>query len=150
MSVYSMTSLPAVKPQIQMTAAQLSLIVSLESILQKAGLGLICPQCVGSAACDGLLTANNDPYDVSWKLDCDCTHRVGSAAGVNPMPPSGDLILLGADLLKAAKLDIRCLKTKTNCRYTPLVSQRTATQIRVECPCGRMTFSAARPAGNPS
>lgn len=150
--LYSFASIAAlpVKPQIQLTAAQLSVIVGLESVLQKAGLGLICPYCVGKEPCDGLLMTNNDPLDLSWKLDCDCTHRVGSRAGVNPVPASGDLILLAAELLKDAKLDVRCLRTKTNCRYQPLKSQRTATAIRIECECGRMTFKAARPAISPS
>lgn len=149
-TLFSLATIPVLKPQIQLTAAQLSLIVGLETVLQKAGLGLICPYCVGKEECDGILMTANDPLDLSWKLDCDCTHRVGSRAGVNPMTPSGDLILLGAELLKAAKLDIRCLRIKTNCRYTPLKSQRSATTIRVECECGRMTFSAAQPANSPS
>jgi hypothetical protein len=148
--VWTLATVPTLQPQIQLTAAQLSLILGLESVLQNAGLGLICPFCAGSAPCDGLLTTDNDPFDLSWKLDCDCRHRVGARAGVMPMQPSGDLILLAAELLKDARLDVRCLKTHAQCRYTPLTTQRLATQIRVECPCGRMTFKAATPAANPN
>lgn len=148
--LFSLATVPVLKPQIQLTAAQLSLIVSLESVLQNAGLGLICPHCVGAEPCDGMLVTNNDPMDLSWKLDCDCTHRVGSRAGVSLMPASGDLVLMAADALKEAKLDIRCLRIKTNCRYTPIRSQRLANQIRIECQCGRMTFKPATPASSPS
>src|SRR5688572_30418271 len=121
--LWSLGTVPALKPQIQLTAAQVSLILGLESVLQKAGLGLICPFCAGSAPCDGLLTTDNDPWDLSWKLDCDCRHRVGASAGVMPLPASGDLILLAAEMLKDARLDIRCLRTHANCRYLPISTQ---------------------------
>lgn len=151
MSIFQLAPLNApIKPRLQLTKAQLSLILGLESVLRDAGLGLICPFCAGSAPCDGLLTAGNHPLDLVWKLDCDCVERRGMHGGVSPVPPSGDLILLAAEALKDARLDIRCLRTQTQCRYHPLVSQRLPTQIRMRCHCGEMTFKAARTAAKPS
>lgn len=150
MSLFSPASIPHVKPRIQLSSAQLSLILGLETILQKAGLVLVCPFCAGSASCDGLLTTNNHPLDLTWKLDCDCRERRGSRGGVMPMKATGDLIPLGADLLREARLDIRCPQAHSECRYTPLKTQRLANHIRVECQCGRMTFKPASPAVSPS
>lgn len=147
---FAITTLPSVKARIHLTPAQLSLILGLETVLQKAGLALICPFCAGSAPCDGLLTTDNHPLDLTWKLDCDCRERRGTRMGVMPMPPCGDLILLAAEALREARLDIRCPKIPTHCRYEPIRTQRLATKIQLECQCGRMVFSAARPAQKPS
>lgn len=140
------------KTRLELSAVQWSLIISLESVLQEAGLILLCPFCAGSAPCDGILQADNDTLDLRWKLDCDCTERRGSSRGVSPMPEGGDLVLLAADLLKSARLDIRCPQKTHQCRYTPLISRRMRDYVQTECPCRaiRLRPQTARSAANPS
>jgi hypothetical protein len=120
------------RPTDAISRAQISLILGLDPVLQAAGLILTCARC----AADGtpVLVTANSPEDTIWKIDCACRRRRVTRAGSQPMEPSGDLLLMAADLLRPLGLELRC--PARPCLLQPLDIRQTAAGVRVTCHCG--------------
>lgn len=129
-------------PREALTASQLALIVSIDTVLQQCGLILTCPRC----AADGFprLSTDNDRSEPIWKIDCHCRERRAAKADLGAlMVPSGDLLLLVDQTLRSAGLAVRC-PTK-RCLLTPLDLTATADGVMVRCNCASFTFRKTIP-----
>jgi len=125
------------KPTETLTAAQIGVVIGLDTILQMAGLILTCPRCASEG--NPRLITDNGAEDTIWKIDCQCRKRRIQRRHVSQlMAPSGDLLLLVSELLKPVGLDVRCPTTR--CLLSPLEMRRTEDSLIVSCHCGRMVF----------
>lgn len=125
---------------------QLGLILALEDVLPAFDLTLVCPACAQERG-DYTLDANNDGYDLSWKVDCQCRRRqaVPSSAALVTQGP-GPLLLAASRALILAKLAVRCRRTVACLKTAPEWTQA-GDQVVMSCRCGERTFPRATPSG---
>lgn len=124
---------------------QLSLILALEDLLPAYELTLVCPACAKDRG-DYTLDTNNDGFDLSWKVDCQCRTRkaLPSTATMLQMSP-GPLLLAASRALLLAQLAIRCRRTRACLQTEPQWTQ-TGDGVTMTCACGERTFQPRRPA----
>ena len=121
------------RPVDAMTRAQVGLILGLDSILNAAGLVLVCPRCAANG--HPHLDTNNTLDDEIWKVDCQCRRR-RIARTESRMVATGWLLLMVEDLLAPLSLDVRC--PSEQCRLKPLKIWQSpdGLTVRVNCHCG--------------
>lgn len=123
---------------LELTSAQIGIILALETLLAETGMILVCPVCVRERG-DARLQTNNSPGDATWKIDCRCRQRRVAKAAVGMVPAlTGDLFLLGAETLKSAVLALRCPRKR--CMRQDLEIRHTSQGLVVSCECARLTF----------
>ena len=141
MSVF--TPIRNVAPIVQLTSPQMALILALESVLQKAGLWLVCEVCARERNTYKHLVTANSEKDTTWRIDCPCTQRrFARTALQHSMIPSGDLLTLAETLLAGTSLAIRCPVKMTRCLTTPLQVTATPEGVTARCQCWQIEVGA--------
>lgn len=126
-----------VKQRITITAAQIAAILGLESLVQAAGLVLVCPRCVSEG--DASLSTDNGPHSQVFKIDCGCRERRMPAADVtHVMDADGTLMSAADQILQPLSLAVRCPERR--CVAHPLEIERTETSTIVRCRCAKTTL----------
>ena len=130
------------RPTDVLTAAQVSLLLGLDTVLEKARLVLTCPRCVTEG--HGTLQTKNAPEEPVWKLDCQCRRRRMTHLNIQPMKASGMLLTLVDELLGPLGLVVRC--PSPTCLLTPIELHQGPGTLSVTCQCAaERDFKKHRP-----
>ena len=123
-----------------MDGRQLSLILAIEDVLPAYDLTVVCPACAKDMG-DFTLDANNDGYDLSWKVDCQCRTRKALPSTAHPVQMSpGPLLLAASRALSLATLSLRCRRTVACLQTEPQWTQAGG-DVVMACACGERTFT---------
>lgn len=133
----------ASKPRIALTSPQIACILALERICHAANLWIVCEQCARDLGTFSHLVTANGSDDPVWKIDCPCTERRFTRAGLqHSMIPSGDLLKVAETLLAGTKLVVRCPIKKTGCLTTPLDVTLETDGVTARCQCWQIDLTA--------
>lgn len=121
---------------VDLTPAQVALIVALEPILQATGLSVVCPTC--AAANDVSLVTDNGREDATWKIHCACTQRTFPRQALPTMVTSGDLLLHAETILRGARLAVRCIAPW--CLTADLTVTPETDGVTVRCQCWQVAL----------
>jgi hypothetical protein len=61
--------------QVEMTDAEVHVMIEIEPVLKKLGLSLYCERCYESGVGAGGITCKNHPTDHTWTIECLCSVR---------------------------------------------------------------------------
>jgi hypothetical protein len=130
------------KQRLTFTTVQIAAVLGLESLVQAAGLILVCPRCLSEG--DPFLKTDNGPHSQELKIDCGCRERRIAASDVGrAMNADGDLIAAAEQILGPISLAVRCPERK--CVTHPLEIERSETGTIVRCRCAKTTLHPPRP-----
>jgi hypothetical protein len=133
----------ATTPTIELSSQQMAIILGLESVLQAAGLWLVCPVCANELGTYKHLVTGNAPTDDIWRIDCPCTHRrFRRQALEHSMIPSGDLLTVAAMSLPTARLAVRCPNKVSKCLTTDLTLTQRPDGVTARCRCWELDLGS--------
>lgn len=116
---------------------QTNLIVSLQSMLQAAGLILVCPDCQaeGKSEVTGDVAADTPV----WHLNCGCRERLMERKDARHLfDADGELMASAETVLQPVRLSVRCPEPR--CVRHPLEMTRVEKGMEVRCRCAKTTF----------
>ena len=130
------------RPRLKLEPAQTGVVVGLQSMIDAAGLILVCPKCLSEGGSH--VQGDVDVTKPVWRLECGCTVRVLERKDARtPYDADGDLIASADTVLRPLSLAVRCPEPR--CVKHPLEIERTPLGVIARCRCAKTTFRTPTP-----